>query len=146
MTNDTTVDVGKLKPEVKAKWLAALRSGEYQQGVSQLRYEDPDKVQRFCCLGVLCDLAVKQGVIEAPELRPGVGSVYVYDGATTLPSSAVTAWAYEVSPGNHDEWMVIEERKGVDGDEYPVFSGLTELNDEQNRTFVEIADVIEESL
>lgn len=41
----------KMNPEVKARWVAALRSGEYKQGKEFLRYGG-----RFCCLGVLCDL------------------------------------------------------------------------------------------
>lgn len=38
--------------ELKAKWIAALRSGEYKQGNGRLR--DGDK---YCCLGVLCDVS-----------------------------------------------------------------------------------------
>ena len=34
------------------KWIAALRSGEYEQGYSQLRKGDT-----FCCLGVACDIS-----------------------------------------------------------------------------------------
>lgn len=34
------------------KWVAALRSGEYQQGRGSLR----TPADRFCCLGVACDL------------------------------------------------------------------------------------------
>jgi hypothetical protein len=41
----------KMNPEVKARWVAALRSGEYLQGTSTLRIGD-----QFCCLGVLCDI------------------------------------------------------------------------------------------
>ena len=37
--------------KIKKKWLKALRSGKYKQGMGTLRIED-----RFCCLGVLCDL------------------------------------------------------------------------------------------
>lgn len=44
--------------EIKAQWLAALRSGEYEQGQNLLQ---PAK-GRFCCLGVLCDLAAKEGI------------------------------------------------------------------------------------
>ena len=33
-------------------WAAALRSGKYKQGQTSLRPEE----DRFCCLGVLCDL------------------------------------------------------------------------------------------
>ncbi len=36
---------------IKAKWVAALRSGVYVQGRNALR-----KGNSFCCLGVLCDI------------------------------------------------------------------------------------------
>lgn len=36
---------------LKAKWIAALRSGEYQQGAGLLFNEDE---RAYCCLGVLC--------------------------------------------------------------------------------------------
>lgn len=37
--------------ENQEKWLAALESGDYEQGKAGLRYKD-----KFCCLGVACDL------------------------------------------------------------------------------------------
>ena len=40
-----------MKPEIKERWLIALRSGNYQQGKGQLKDGD-----RYCCLGVLCDI------------------------------------------------------------------------------------------
>lgn len=43
-----------LAPDLKAKWLAALRSGEFIQGHTQLRSSDGSK---HCCLGVLCVVA-----------------------------------------------------------------------------------------
>lgn len=43
---------------VKSKWTSALRSGEYPQTTSCLRDDTG-----FCCLGVLTDLAIKDGVI-----------------------------------------------------------------------------------
>lgn len=39
--------------ELKAKWIAALRSGEYEQA----RYKLADSAGGFCCLGVLCVVA-----------------------------------------------------------------------------------------
>lgn len=36
---------------IKGKWIKALRSGEYKQGIHSLRDNDC-----FCCLGVLCDV------------------------------------------------------------------------------------------
>lgn len=38
------------------KWLAALRGSDYQQGQGYLHYSE-DGTDKFCCLGVLCDLA-----------------------------------------------------------------------------------------
>jgi len=43
-------DDKRLSSEVKAKWCAALRSGEYEQGQGLLH--DPQD-NTFCCLGVL---------------------------------------------------------------------------------------------
>lgn len=40
-----------MKAELKQAWVAALRSGKYEQGRHQLRTGN-----RYCCLGVLCDV------------------------------------------------------------------------------------------
>lgn len=45
-----------MKPEIKQKWLEALRSGKYHQAVGQLK----TTYGSFCCLGVLCDLHAKE--------------------------------------------------------------------------------------
>lgn len=51
-----------MSPELKEKWVAALRSGKYKQGKKVLRtYENT-----FCCLGVLCDIANPNGWEPAP--------------------------------------------------------------------------------
>lgn len=42
-----------MNQELKAKWIAALRSGEWKQGQDVLR----DHKDRYCCLGVLHQLA-----------------------------------------------------------------------------------------
>ena len=39
--------------ENRKKWIEALRSGEYKQGMGVLREED----NKFCCLGVACDIS-----------------------------------------------------------------------------------------
>ncbi len=40
-----------MNKEIKAKWLKALRSGEYKQGKERLYHAG-----RHCCLGVLADI------------------------------------------------------------------------------------------
>lgn len=53
---------------LKAKWIEALRSGEYKQTQHKLK----DNIG-FCCLGVLCDL---QGAdFDAIEMRFGTLSL-----------------------------------------------------------------------
>lgn len=42
-----------LTQDLKDKWVAALRSGYYKQGFRRLRTFE----YRFCCLGVLCEIA-----------------------------------------------------------------------------------------
>lgn len=61
-------------PSIKAEWVAALESGDYLQGrgnlatVETVTVDDlTTEVVKWCCLGVLCDLAVKAGVIHATQ-------------------------------------------------------------------------------
>lgn len=63
-----------MKAEMKTKWLAALRSGKYEQGSGRLRSIDGT---HFCCLGVLADVA---GATWGDD---GVPSVY---GKPNLPA------------------------------------------------------------
>lgn len=41
----------KIDPDLKRKWVSALRSGRYTQVSHKLRHGDS-----FCCIGVLCDI------------------------------------------------------------------------------------------
>lgn len=46
--------------QLVSKWIEALTSGEYEQGKHVLRSIN----NKYCCLGVLADIAIKMGVIE----------------------------------------------------------------------------------
>ena len=48
-----------MRKDIKDEWVRRLRSGDYEQGTDYLRFGD-----KYCCLGVLCDMAVEAGVIE----------------------------------------------------------------------------------
>jgi hypothetical protein len=81
-----------MNPEVRAQWCAALRSGDYQQAKRALRRGDS-----YCCLGVLCDLAVRAGVLDDatparfdPDHRPGRMQ---YDGRSDYLPPSVQKWA-----------------------------------------------------
>jgi hypothetical protein len=45
-----------MKSNIKKRWTAALRSGEYKQGTTLLSYCDEPGDIKYCCLGVLCEI------------------------------------------------------------------------------------------
>ena len=117
-----------MNPEVKPKWIAMLRSGKYRQGYSALRNSNDE----FCCLGVLCELAVEEGIIGPPTSRKLENTYYSFGNKEqgnfgTLPPEVV-------------EWA------GIDcvGTIAQKQTSLAWLNDGLEYTFERIADVIEE--
>ena len=74
--------------KVKAKWLEALRSGEYDQTQSMLLDRTPEG-DKFCCLGVLCNLYAQE--------HPGTGfrldgNYKFFETSWNLPKK-VAKWA-----------------------------------------------------
>ena len=146
----------KLKPEIKAQWVAALRSGEYQQTTEALSQVDDDGNWGYCCLGVLCELANLDGavgdiVIANPLTKP---AYKVYDNAYTVLPSTVYKWAVDADTVDMDYYHN-EGNMRVPGSFHGAGrSGflLSELNDGSKynfvpkHTFAEIADLIEEHL
>jgi hypothetical protein len=134
--------VNKLKPAVKEKFLDALRSGEYQQGHGQLCNNRRDTL-RHCCLGVLTDLAVKEGVVQWTE-RNASGDLGIMAASGEFNSGilpdAVGVWAFESYERNGE---------GYEGDvpfANAYDSTLMTLNDRDRRSFIHIADIVEEYL
>lgn len=136
--------VDGINEENMDKFLAALRSGEFQQGRFNLCLTAPEsEVQNFCCLGVMAELASKDGAVEVEEN----GYYRTYDNQSSLPPLAVL------------EWLGLPEvnRKRVFGNEYNVslfnssvnsstaeaFVTATELNDALYFSFTQIADEFE---
>lgn len=59
--------------ELKAKWVAALRSGEYVQGHGRLR----DVNDHYCCIGVLCKLMGLYVMVSSESLSdPRINDLY----------------------------------------------------------------------
>lgn len=114
--------------EIKAKWLQALRSGEYEQGEGFLKKTGSDGKTKHCCLGVLCELGViaevttqhKDGCCERNAfLSTASGSPY-----TRFLPDTVATWA--------------DIRSETE-------SALARMNDE-GKSFAYIANYIEEHL
>lgn len=99
--------------ENQKKWVDALRSGKYKQGTRYLR--DGDK---FCCLGVACDILGIDGKEYA---------TWWYEGHHgTAPKSVVKLMGLRDEYGTPSEGAL----------------DLTQLND-RGKTFEEIADELE---
>lgn len=128
--------------EVITKWVNALRSGDYRQTDGTLRRDNGDGTS-FCCLGVLCDLAVKEGVIDPPaHIQVGDGGdYYLYEGEADIPPSEVCDWAGLYDSDPDVEYMEYSESDGVC--HYEDRDSLTSLNDARGKTFDEIADILE---
>lgn len=66
-----------MNPEVKAKWVAALRSGRFKQGREALR----DCEDNFCCLGVLCEIAAEEHITARSQSHPNDAYRYGVEGS-----------------------------------------------------------------
>lgn len=124
--------------EVIKKWVDALRSGEYKQTDGALRKEDG-----FCCLGVLCDLASQEGVIEEPVFFDEC-CYYEYEGCEVedLPDK-VQEWAglSSCNPKFAVIFKYVDQNDEEYEDEYT--TSITQLNDDYGYNFNMLADLIE---
>lgn len=124
--------------QVKAKWIAALKSGNYKQGKGVLA--DPKRGEH-CCLGVLCELAAAEGLIR----KANDGRYIEFDGASHVLPGTVARWAgLEYPDGRPMISPIVPERHVVDGCVYDNTT-LASLNDD-DRAFTEIANLIERHL
>ena len=107
-----------MKKEIADKWVAALRSGEYGQCTGGLTNQDRTL---HCCLGVLCELAIKEGV--PVRVKPSLA---------------------------HPSWLQFDDLLGALPDSVGTWAGMTvskgqvlaAMND-AGAPFVKIADAIE---
>ena len=105
-------------------WVQALRSGEYKKGRWALRRQDKGR-DKFCCLGVACDLYQQQVGGLFVETKGGLS--YYDSRASDLPDR-VKDWL-----GLADSMGSFQSGK----------NSLMMLNDRKGYDFVQIAKVIE---
>ena len=121
---------------IKQKWVAALRSGEYEQTLSMLRNSEG-----FCCLGFLCDLYSKATGVD--WFHSADDEYAMHGNDNTLPLE-VRQWAQLAD--EFGGYVEIETDEDGMTDPYPVDVSLTELNDSWGYDFKLIAKVIEQQL
>jgi len=110
---------------IKQEWVSALRSGEYEQGRGYLK----DRDGKLCCLGVLCEIAARHGIIEP--------------GRTTYEDAEAYAYGEE----RDDIYLpaAVQEWQGLDRSPHANNKSLADLND-GGTPFSDIADLIEAHL
>lgn len=124
------------------QWVDALRSGEYKQTVGKLHRTQPSDIDHItgpgmCCLGVLCDLAYKAGVVDRAAR---FGTIVAYAGESDVLPRAVQEWAGL----GHDNPYVNHTVEYDDQDQpEKVYEPVTILNDDHRLGFPAIADAIE---
>ncbi len=122
-----------MKPQVKEKWLNALRSGEYQQGKHSLRVEN-----NFCCLGVLTDLYVQE---NSDGCWVEVGTNYGFRDNHRGDNYYDTEYLPELVIN----WAGLEEENPTVRVADGCYECISNLND-TDYTFARIADIIEKQL
>lgn len=108
-----------MKRELRDKWVAALRSGKYEQGQKTLVRDN-----RYCCLGVLCDVA------GWSDPRIGLNDTGLYQGSRFERDKYLGLELFGLPEQQHETlWRM------NDGEQ-----------DGPASTFAEIADWIEENV
>lgn len=104
----------------KKRWLKALRSGKYKQGMGSLKRDD-----RYCCLGVFAEDCGILVPVQAPYARFGAIALRYgkASSTTSLPTAVCEAIGLSAEAQGH----------------------LIEMND-YGHSFKQIADWIEEHL
>jgi hypothetical protein len=110
--------------ETKQRWVAALRSGQYKQGHQRLRTDD-----KYCCLGVFCDLFGGGFWEKKPNSLSGI-YWYMIPDSDQGPVGALPPHKLYVDhqiQSHHSEYLVA-------------------MNDYYKNSFTEIADYIEANM
>lgn len=131
-----------MNPIWKDRWVTALRSGDYSQGMGNLMAQEG-----FCCLGVLCDIINPDGWdTDMPMSSYNFG--YSGDDESDLPidehsdywdethsdTQLPNTLAAHLGIDHDDEQMLVAFNDAVNGVRNPLGIHLT---------FSEIADIIE---
>jgi hypothetical protein len=118
-----------MNPEVKEKWIKALISGEYEQGMGGLRREVEEGDIKYCCLGVLCEIyRIEKKQSEWRQYEPGWFSYMQESGI--LPEKVM-------------KWAGLEDPQGTFYRESEPADYLIKVNDIEKKSFKQIAEIIE---
>ena len=129
-----------MNPQVKEKWIDALRSGKYEQGSEKLR-----GVNGYCCLGVLCDLYSQEQNTE-----------WQFRGYDENTNQTTDYWYFEEQseflPESVKEWaglpacnpnVKVDVTGDDDEEDWFYFDEIASLND-SGYSFIQLSEIIQE--
>lgn len=125
-------DAIRMDPELKTRWVEALRSGEYEQGVSRLKYTPNGGTSSYCCLGVLSELC---GVPQETD---------IWDGEARFQFPGHMGRSFIEMPPS--EWMV---EKGISRENGKMLADMNDgsgIYNGEHQSFELIADYIQDNL
>lgn len=111
-----------MKKDVMEQWVSLLRSGEFRQTTTYL-----ENRQGNCCLGVLCNLALVNGICDNTLLDDELQINFFDENSGGLPNSVM-------------EWSGIQNVLAYISS---LGRSLATLNDMDKLDFNQIADIIE---
>jgi hypothetical protein len=124
--------------EILAEWAEWLESGRFVKGTGRLHRHVPDGRDKFCVLGVLCEVLVSRGVLERATRREGSWIGY-YMPRPDVPGvrSPVEFWSL---PDGAEYYLGWDDQDG----EVPGTEGKTwpEWNDENGESFQDAAKLV----
>jgi uncharacterized protein YeaC (DUF1315 family) len=138
--------LNKMNPQVKQKWIDALRSGKYEQGSEKLR-----GANGYCCLGVLCDLYAQEhntqwefrGYDEnGDETNPHPMDYWYFEDRSEFLPESVMDWAGLKTP-NPSVRVYCEDSDDEDTRYYT--DEIANVND-SGYTFNDLSKIIQEQL
>ena len=113
-----------MNKEKAMEWVARLRSGKYEQGRSRLNRNN----KTFCCLGILSEMAVEDGIVRRENDN--------YIGSSGYP------WTAGLATDIRKEYRMKSTESFNDMFCWIGDTSLSGMND-NGKSFAEIADVIE---
>jgi hypothetical protein len=128
-----------MKKEIAEKWIAELLSGKYQQGTGKLRGGNDD---RYCCLGVLCEIAAAEGIAKRSK-HPFHDRYYYGDNPDTGDSDTKHNHS-TVLPEAVKEWAGMKDDCGKYGE--PGSYGYLTSHNDSGMSFKQIAEIIEKNI
>lgn len=130
-----------MNEQVKDIWVKALRSSDYTQGRLFLHLaETKHTPESFCCLGVLCDLSLKNSSLPIIRTVNEEEGIVRYDRSSEGLPLSVMSWA-ELKFSNPDVTVVDDSKEWHQKSKT---TSLAELND-GGASFSKIADIIEKN-